>query len=145
MQRQHAVDPAPESLFAVAVEVYPDDVVAVAGVDGGRAGDAVDIDDIVRAVNNRGLVSGIQVSDTRVSRLYVEVVVVVAQPYLELLELRVADAEGHAHAGELIRAELAAFLRRVARGVAARPVHAAATARDRQPRIDEGKRQARRE
>ena len=101
VQGQFAVDAADEGLLALVVVVDADDIVATAGVDGGRSGDAVDVDDVVGAIDDRLFVTEIEDGDAGVRRLDVEAVVVVAQPDLEQIEARVADAEGHTHADEL--------------------------------------------
>ena len=80
VQCQFAVDAADEGLLPLVVEVHPDHVVALAGIDGGRAGDAVDVDHIVDAVDHGLLVAQVDDGHAGMGRVDVETVVVVAQP-----------------------------------------------------------------
>ena len=136
VQRELAVDAAHEGLVAVRVEVDPDHVVAVAGVDGHRARGALDVDHVVGAVHHRVLVAGVEVGDAGMRRLDEERVVAVGQPDLQHFEAGVADAERHAHAGELVGAHPSAFLGGVARVVHAQAVAVARLAGDGEARVD---------
>ena len=101
MQGELSVDAADEGLLALVVVIDADDVVAPAAVDRGRTGDAVDVDDVVGAIQDRLLVAEVEEGDTGVRRLDVEAVVVIAEPDLEQVESGVADAELHAQPDKL--------------------------------------------
>ena len=131
MQRQFAVDAAGEGLGAIGLVVDADDVVAVAGVDRGGAGNALDVDHVVAAVDHRRLVTAVEEGDPGVGGFNEEIVVVVRQPDLEFLEAGIGDTQGQAHAGDLVRAQAAVFLRGVAGVVDAQAVGvASATVQD---------------
>ena len=135
VQRQFAVDAAPEGLLAVPVVVDPDDVVTVSEINGGGSGNAINIDDVVCAVDHGRFVSGVDEGHAGVCRLHVETIVVVAQPGLQDLEVLIGDAEGHAHTDELGCGQLAVFLLRIA-GIVNLQGVAAVLAEDREPGLD---------
>ena len=109
MQGQNSIDAAGQGLLAVLIVIDANHVVAGAGIDGGRAGNAVDVDDVVGAVDDRRLVTGDQQRRTGVGGIDVDLVVVVREPNRQQVKTGIADAKRHAHAGERVAGELRTF------------------------------------
>ena len=100
VQAEFAVDSAGEGLLALVVVVDADNVVALAGVDGGGPGNGVDVDDVIGAVQHRLFVAGVDEGHPGMRRVDREIVVAIGEPDLEHVETAVTDAQRHAHANE---------------------------------------------
>ena len=97
---QLALDAVLEGLASALIIVDPHDVIAAAEQHDGHPLDALDVDDIVGEVVDRGLVTGADGRDTGMRAIDMEAVVAGRERQLQFLEARVDDAGIHAQTGD---------------------------------------------
>ena len=101
LEAQRGGDAVLERLVAELVVVDADQIAAVAALDDSRAGNRPDVDRRVEVVERRGLVASVEVEGAAGRRrVDEEVVLAVAQPDVDVLEVRVRDSDQHPEPGE---------------------------------------------